>query len=259
MNTPNPLVPQGTFADKGKSQIRITFFAIIAVHVVLLGLLLIAGCNKKPTDQAQDTGMPPVPPPVEAWPPTPTSAPPAQVADTLTPPGTVPPPVLPPGTSALTPPPPTAPDTVPPAGLSEHTISKGDSFYTIGKKYGVGYKAIVEANPGLNPNRLKIGDKVKVPGAKAAAPGTGATATAAPVTGEAARTYKVKSGDNLMKIAKANGVSVKQLRTANNLKTDQIKVGQTLKIPAKAAPAMPEAAAVPPVQPPPLVPPPGNQ
>src|SRR5262245_19475551 len=122
MNTPNPLVPQGTFADKGKSQIRITFFAIIAVHVVLLGLLLIAGCNKKPTDQAQDTGMPPVPPPVEAWPPTPTSAPPAQVADTLTPPpgapGAFPPPVPQPLTSALTPPPAAPTETVPPAGLS---------------------------------------------------------------------------------------------------------------------------------------------
>ena len=51
MNKPNPLVPQGTFADKGKSHIRITVFAILAVHVVLLGVLLIAGCNKKETDR----------------------------------------------------------------------------------------------------------------------------------------------------------------------------------------------------------------
>ena len=143
--------------------------------------------------------------------------------------------------------------------MAEHTISKGDSFYTIGKKYGVGYKAVVDANPGLNPNRLKIGDKVKVPTAKPAAPGNGATAATAPLTGEAARTYKVKSGDNLMKIASAYGVTVKQLRSANNLKTDQIKVGQALKIPAKTAPtaaeALPPAPAVPPVQPPPISPP----
>jgi len=59
-----------------------------------------------------------------------------------------------------------------------------------------------------------------------------------------------------MKIAKEHGVTVKQLRSANNLKTDQIKVGQALKIPAKAAPTqaetVPPTPAVPPLQPPPI-------
>ena len=247
MNTPNPLVPQGTFAEKGKSQIRITVFAILAIHVVLLGLLLIAGCNKKQTDQAQDTGIPPVPPPpVDTWPPGPTSPPPAAVTPQLT---ETPPPVPPPANPIVTPP----PLEVPAAGLTEHTIAKGESFYTLGKKYNVGYKSIVDANPGVNPNRLKIGDKVKIPGPKSpgAAGPSGATATAT-APGDGTKSYKVKSGDNLMKIAKSYGLGVKQLRAANNLKTDQIKVGQTLKIPAKAAPAAPEAAAVPPVQPPPI-------
>ena len=78
----------------------------------------------------------------------------------------------------------------------------------------------------------------------------------------AATSYKVKSGDNLMKIASAYGVTVKQLRSANNLKTDQIKVGQTLKIPAKTAAgsvdAAPPAPAVPPVSPPPVAAPATN-
>ena len=49
------------------------------------------------------------------------------------------------------------------------------------------------------------------------------------------QTYKVKSGDNLIKIAQQFGVTVRALRSANNLTTDRITVGQTLKIPAKAA------------------------
>src|SRR5262245_16826167 len=106
MNTPNPLVPQGTFKDKGKSHVRITVFAILAVHVMLLGVLLIAGCNKKSADMAQDngTGLPPVPPPPTdvQWPAPPTSAPPAAVAQDVP---SVPSPVTAPQTDVATVPP----------------------------------------------------------------------------------------------------------------------------------------------------------
>jgi LysM repeat protein len=68
--------------------------------------------------------------------------------------------------------------------------------------------------------------------------------------------YTVKSGDTLTKIAHAYGVTVKAIETENNLTTTQIKVGQKLKIPAKAeappapvaptpAPAVPAPATVP--------------
>jgi LysM repeat protein len=248
MNTPNPLVPQGTFMDKGKAQIRITVFAILAIHVVLLVVLLIAGCNKKTeTDLSQNnTGLPPIPPVETNWPaPVPTDT-------------NVPPPPVPPVVDVAPPlPPPPPPDTPAPTGLTEHTISKGESFYTLGKKYGVGFKAIVDANPGVNPNRLKIGDKVKIPPPKT--PGAAAVNGAiAPTTDGAAKTYKVKSGDNLGKIGKQFGVTPKQLRAANNLRTDQIKVGQTLKIPAKEPAPLPPVESIPPVPTaPPAVPPAG--
>ena len=55
--------------------------------------------------------------------------------------------------------------------------------------------------------------------------------------------YTVKSGDNLTKIAAQYGVGLKALRAANGLKTDSIKVGQKLKIPAKvSAPVAPPTA-----------------
>lgn len=241
MNKPNPLVPQGTFPDKGKAQIRITVFAILAVHVVMLGVLLIAGCNRKTQDQA-DNGMPPVPPPPVAdtnWPGQPPAVtqevahlaptPVAPVQDTVTPTPTPSEPVA--------------------AGVSEHTIAKGESFYTLGKKYGVGYKAIADANPGVNPNRLKIGDKVKIPPTKVAGAAAPNGTVAPALVDGGIKTYKVKSGDNLGKIGTMFGVTPKQLRAANNLKTDQIKVGQTLKIPMK------ETAAVDSIPPVPAAPP----
>ncbi len=260
MNTPNPLVPQGTFPDKGKAQVRITVFAILAVHLVALGVLLIAGCNKKaePEQAATEnnTGIPPLPtPPIDTnWPAPPpvgnagTPGAPAPVDAALA--GQLPPPVgatqeiasIPPVNPVL----PIQPDPVPaaPSG-SEHTISKGESFYTIGKKYGVGFKAIADANPGVNPNRLKIGQKIVVPAGKASAPNG---AAAAPSGESTVKSYKVKSGDNLMKIAKNQGASVKEIRALNNLKTDRITVGQTLKIPVKAPVAVPPPVeAAPPV------------
>jgi LysM repeat protein len=56
---------------------------------------------------------------------------------------------------------------------------------------------------------------------------------------DAPRTYTVKSGDTLTKVATAHKTTVKALRAANNLKTDAIKVGQKLTIPTPPAPAAP--------------------
>lgn len=45
------------------------------------------------------------------------------------------------------------------------------------------------------------------------------------------RDYKVVSGDTLSLIAQRNGVSLNALRSANNLTSDKIRIGQVLKIP----------------------------
>src|SRR5437868_15323828 len=46
MNTPSPLVPQGTKPSRNRSTIRIAFFTILIVHVVFIGGLLIQGCTR---------------------------------------------------------------------------------------------------------------------------------------------------------------------------------------------------------------------
>jgi LysM repeat protein len=46
--------------------------------------------------------------------------------------------------------------------------------------------------------------------------------------------YIVQKGDTLTSIAKANGVTVAQLKKANNLTTDTLQVGQKLVVPKKA-------------------------
>src|SRR5437868_13552558 len=61
MNTPNPLIPQGTLPEsRGKSHVRIAVFTILTIHVLLLGALLMAGGCKKTSDQtAGGTNTPP--------------------------------------------------------------------------------------------------------------------------------------------------------------------------------------------------------
>jgi LysM repeat protein len=84
----------------------------------------------------------------------------------------------------------------------------------------------------VDPTRLKIGQKVKIP---APSPTSSAgPATAAPNGG--ANVYVVKSGDNLGRIASRNGTTVRELQRLNNLTTTQIRVGQKLKLPARPAP-----------------------
>ncbi len=54
--------------------------------------------------------------------------------------------------------------------------------------------------------------------------------------GSASRTYTVQAGDNLSKIAKAQGVTVVALREANNLPNSRVRAGQKLIIPLPGPP-----------------------
>ena len=121
---------------------------------------------------------------------------------------------------------------------TEYKIAKGDTLSGIASRNGVTISAIQQANPGLDPRKLKIGQTIKVP---AAAPKATTTAAAAGSTGSSGTTasgggtYKVKAGDTLTRIAAKHGVTVNELRAANNMRTTRLLVGQTLNIPQRAA------------------------
>jgi LysM repeat protein len=242
--TPNPLIPQGTFLEqKGRSHIRIAVFTILAVHVVLLASLLMAGC-KRTTDQAgaemtNEGGAYP-PPPVTQLPPADTSPPPPTAGVEVAANRLTPIPSLPTNPTPVEPQPvPPVPQQQPPppalGSQGDHVVIKGESFYTIAKKYGVTSRAIQEANPGVDPARLKIGQKLAIPARTA-------TALAASTNGGSAtnggKTYTVKSGDTLVAIAKKHGITVKDLQSANSLQTTRITVGQKLRIPGKTGDAV---------------------
>jgi LysM repeat protein len=228
-NNPSPLVPQGSLLEqknKGRARVKIAVFVVLAIHGIGLLALLMQGCKKEP-DMSTQTAMDQA---TNAT--TPTFESTNQPADT-TPAATA-------STNADT----TTPPPVPAAGTTEYTIAKGDTLGTIAKKFHVTVKAITDANPGVEPTKLKIGQTIHIPApTQATGSGTPSGATASDASG-GGQVYTVKSGDSLSKIASEFGVTVKALRSANNLTTDKIVVGQKLKVPAKAAaaPATTDAA-----------------
>jgi len=231
MNNQSPLVPQGSFLEpknKGRTRVMIAVFVALSINGIGLMALLMQGCQK-----------PPETPPAtqEATNPPPTFAEPTNTNTTVTATNPAPAPAepAPPVTNAA-PPEPTPPP-APPATGTEYSIAKGDTFGKLAKKFHVSVKAIEAANPGVDPAKLKIGQKIQIPAGAGAAAATGAATSAAtePAATGGEQTYTVKSGDNLGKIAKEHGTTVKAIRSANSLKTDRITVGQKLKIPAKAS------------------------
>jgi LysM repeat protein len=186
------------------------------------------GCHKEePTTAAQPTNAVPVFEP-------PTNA----VAEM--------PPASTPTTAATSSPPPVVDATAASnLGATEYIVANGDSFYTIAKHFKIPTKALTDANPGVDPLKLKPGQKLHVPAPVAATPSPSASGTVAAATLAGAtngdNVYTVKSGDNLTTIAAHLGTTVRALRASNSLKTDSIKVGQKLIVPPKTGAAPPTA------------------
>ena len=48
-------------------------------------------------------------------------------------------------------------------GSDIYTVRSGDSFYSIARRYGTGLDLLLAANPGLDPDNLRIGQQLVVP------------------------------------------------------------------------------------------------
>jgi LysM repeat protein len=119
------------------------------------------------------------------------------------------------------PPPPITPTLV----TREHLVVARDTFYTLGKQYGVTVSAIAKANPNVDPNRLQLGQKLIIPPPAATPPAERLPA--------GVELYQVKSRDTLSSIARTHGTTAAAIRAVNGMTTDRIYAGQKLKLPPK--------------------------
>ena len=119
---------------------------------------------------------------------------------------------------------------------TNYIVERGDTLYSIAKKYNVSVDTIIKDNS-LSTNTLNIGQtlKIRVPSAdgniiieECIGPDYIPPADTTPI----ATTYTVKSGDNLYSIANRFNTSVTAIMNLNNLKNNNLTIGQQLKIPA---------------------------
>jgi putative chitinase len=117
-------------------------------------------------------------------------------------------------------------------------VRSGDTLGRIAGRFNTSVSALARLNGIANPNVIRVGQRLRVPGAGA---GGGeivtpviivVTATPAPPSLPAPRTYVVRPGDTLFKIALRLNVSVRALIQANNIvNPNLVYVGQTLVVP----------------------------
>ncbi|MBM7855459.1 LysM repeat protein [Desulfohalotomaculum tongense] len=98
-----------------------------------------------------------------------------------------------------------------------YTVQPGDSLWKIAVKFGTTVDELKEAN-NLSDIEIGVGQKLIIPGEDGAGDEKGII-------------YTVKPGDSLFFIARDFGITVSELKKANNLKSDEILVGQKLVIP----------------------------
>jgi len=113
----------------------------------------------------------------------------------------------------------------PRSGGSSYTVKSGDTLSGIAQRHGTTTSALAKANNISNPNLIRVGQKLTIPG------GSGASAPA-PAPSKPTQNYTVKSGDTLSGIAQRFGTTTSALAKANNISNPNlIRVGQKLTIP----------------------------
>ncbi len=107
-----------------------------------------------------------------------------------------------------------------------HVARRGESLWTIARKYAVSTQELMRRNPGINPKRMRVGTKVRLPAPKrlAAVKRAGKKKPAkSPIH------HLVSPGENISIIAKRYGISTKSLLAWNRLRaSDKIFPGNKL-------------------------------
>lgn len=105
----------------------------------------------------------------------------------------------------------------PPKGSESnyYTVKKGDTLYSIARNYGVSVDSLKSLN-NLISNNLTVGMTLMLP-----------TTPDIPTSEEL---YIVKAGDSLYKIANMFNMTVNELKSLNNLTSNNLSIGELLKV-----------------------------
>jgi LysM repeat protein len=105
-----------------------------------------------------------------------------------------------------------------------YTIKAGDTFWSIARANNLSLDAIIRANPGINPDALRVGQNICLP--------TAAPFPGPPTCGLGLVPYGIQAGDTLWDLARRSGTTVDTiLRNNPGIDPDSLRVGQIICIP----------------------------
>lgn len=110
---------------------------------------------------------------------------------------------------------PGTPPTSDPGNVINYTVKSGDTLWLLANRYGTTVDAIKRLN-GLTSNILQIGQVLRIPVSQT----------------QQYITYTVRSGDTLWLLANRYGTTVDAIKKMNGLISDNLSIGQVLRIPA---------------------------
>ncbi|MER2030897.1 MAG: LysM peptidoglycan-binding domain-containing protein, partial [Solibacillus sp.] len=106
------------------------------------------------------------------------------------------------------------------ATITTYTVKSGDNLGSIAMKFGMTLAEIQSLNNIADPNKIQIGQVLKV-----------YSNTSGGGTSPKTTTYTVKSGDNLGSIAIKFGMTLAEIQSLNNISDpNKIQIGQVLKV-----------------------------
>ncbi|RLJ71437.1 murein DD-endopeptidase MepM/ murein hydrolase activator NlpD [Hydrogenivirga caldilitoris] len=114
-----------------------------------------------------------------------------------------------------------------PTNYTIYVVKRGDSLKEIAQKFGVNWRDIKAANR-LRSNTIFVGQKLKIPTSEEKSAETSKTYRRGEVV---YIKYRVRRGDSLQRIAQKFGVNWRDIKAANRLRSDVIRVGQLIKVP----------------------------
>ncbi|MEM7570811.1 MAG: M23 family metallopeptidase [Pseudomonadota bacterium] len=118
---------------------------------------------------------------------------------------------------------------------SEYRVRAGDTVYGLARRYGVPAQTIIKRNGLKRPYHLRQGQRLALGAPTQAKPRVVKAAHTPKPAKPQQRRYKVRSGDGLYAVARAQGVPASTIIKANGLKKPYaLRSGQTLVIPAVA-------------------------
>lgn len=116
-----------------------------------------------------------------------------------------------------------------------HTVQRGEFLSAIATRFGVPVAQIAQANGVSDFSRIRVGQLLCIPGATELPPPVPRSPAASPTVSlprPSVTSYTVLRGDTLFAIARAHGISVRDLMDANSILDPRtLYPGQTLRIP----------------------------